>query len=345
MYNQELASKLRSFFKEKKHLVVVQGDNPDADSLASSLAIEEIMHQHGVSTSLYCSVDVSQHLRYLSGWDRVTHSLPTEFDGWILVDCEFMSLIENIKEVGDLEKLKKRPLLIIDHHDSPSDIDFAEVVVNDIQAGATGVVIYEIAKMLEWNITPVAAEMLCVSILADTLGFTSASLDNNSRPVRVLADLIDKGVKLGELNEKRIRQNQINKDTFLYKAKLMQRIEFHFNDRIATVDIPHDEIREFSKDYNPTVVLDDTRMITGLAVTIGFKCYERNGLVIKVTGRIRCGFGYSFARELASLYEDGGGHPFAAGFKITGNDLDLKEIKRSLIQKSIELIQKQDEAV
>jgi nanoRNase/pAp phosphatase (c-di-AMP/oligoRNAs hydrolase) len=118
----------------------------------------------------------------------------------------------------------------------------------------------------------------------------------------------------------------------------MQRVEFHHDNQIATIDIPHDEIKEFSTDYNPTVVLDETRMIEGLAVTIGFKTYERNGDVYKVTGRIRCGYGYSFAADLAAHFKDGGGHPYAAGFKIEGDNLDFAEIKRQAIAKAYELI-------
>ena len=43
MYNEDLKQKLLSYFNDKNHIVVVQGDNPDGDSLASSLAIEQLL--------------------------------------------------------------------------------------------------------------------------------------------------------------------------------------------------------------------------------------------------------------------------------------------------------------
>jgi nanoRNase/pAp phosphatase (c-di-AMP/oligoRNAs hydrolase) len=338
MYNQALKEQVETFLSSNSHIVIVQGDNPDADSLSSSLALEEILGSKGHEVTMFCSIDMGQHMRYLAGWDRVTNELPHHFDAWILVDCEYLRLLDNIAKVGKLETLKNKPLMVIDHHDSPSDIDFAQVLINDPSSGATGEVIYNMAQLCQWEISLHTAEMITVSILSDTLGFNSEFMHGRPRPLRVVADLVERGVKLGELNERRLRQFQITPDIFHYKSELMKRVEFHHDGTIATLDIPHDEIKEFSMDYNPTVVLDETRMIKGLAVTIGFKSYERSGKTYKITGRIRCGFGYHFARELASHFKDGGGHPYAAGFKIEGDDLNLADIKREAIEVAHTLI-------
>jgi bifunctional oligoribonuclease and PAP phosphatase NrnA len=338
MYNEELKTKLAEYFAGKKHIVIVQGDNPDGDSLASSLALDTLLYEQGIDSTMYCSIDVANHLRYLDGWDRCVRDLPSSFDGWILVDCGYLKLLENVQKSGNLAILRSKPLLIVDHHDSPSDMDFADVVVCDPKSGATGQVVYNIASLLEWNISKTVAEYMCVSILADTLGFNSDFLNGNSSPLRVVADLVDKGVNLGELNEKRLKQFQISPEIFRYKAELMQRVQFHMDNRIATIDIPHDEIKEYSMHYNPTVILDDARMVEGLAVAIGFKCYEKSGSIVRITARIRCGFGYAIARDLAQHFPDGGGHIYAAGFKIEGKDLDLQDIKNQTIAKAIELL-------
>lgn len=338
MYNEELKSKLQSFFTDKKSIVIVQGDNPDADSLASSLALEEILGNIGLEPYMYCSIDVANHLRYLKGWDRVSTELPDIFEGWIMVDCEYLKLLDNAKQSGALGKLLKKPLLIFDHHNSPSDIDFAEVVINDHNSGATGQVIYNVCKLMDWEISIEAAEYMTVSILSDTLGFNSAFLNGNSSPLRTVADLVDIGVNLGELNDLRLKQFQISPEIFRYKSDLMKRVEFHYDNTIATIDIPHDEIKEHSMAYNPTVILDDARMVEGLAVGIGFKSYVRDGEVYKITARIRCGFGYKIARDLASHFPDGGGHEYAAGFKIEGRNLNLSDIKKETITKAHELL-------
>jgi recombination protein RecR len=342
MYNENLKNSVEEFLNNKKKVVIVQGDNPDADSLASSLALESILESLGIEAYMYCSIDVAHHLRYLPGWDRVSQELPSQFDGWILVDCEYTRLLDNVQSAGLLPLLKTTPLMVIDHHDSPTDIDFASLIINDPNSGATGEVIFNIARLCGWEVTKQSAEFLTVSILADTLGFTSEFLNGRSGPLHTVAELVDRGVSLSELNERRIKQFQITPDIFRYKAELMQRVQFHHDNTIATIDIPHDEIKEYSMDYNPTIVLDETRMIEGLAVTIGFKSYERNGSIYRITGRVRCGFGYRIARDLASHFKDGGGHIYAAGFKIAGDNLNLEEIKREAIQKAYELIKEAD---
>lgn len=338
MYNEQLRDQLVAYFADKKRVVIVQGDNPDGDSLASSLALETLLGDAGVEVSMHCSIDMPGHLRYLDGWDRVSIDLPSEFDGWIMVDCSYLKLLQNADRSGTLSRLKTKPLLIIDHHDSPSDIDFASVVVSDSRAGATGQVIYDIARLLGWKISLSAAEFMTVSILSDTLGFNSDVLNGNSGPLRVVADLVDMGVNLAELNDRRLQQFQISPEIFAYKSDLMKRVEFHYDNQIATIDIPHDEIKEYSMEYNPTVILDEARMIRGLAVGIGFKIYQRSGKTIRVTGRIRCGFGRKFARQLAETFPDGGGHVYAAGFKVEGDDLNFDEIKQKIVTRAIELI-------
>jgi bifunctional oligoribonuclease and PAP phosphatase NrnA len=338
MYSEELRSRLASFLSDKKHIVIVQGDNPDGDSLSSALATEGILHNLGINTTLLCSIDVPEYLKHLEGWSRVTNQLPTVFDAWILVDCHYTRLLDNYAKDDTLNRLKSKPLIIIDHHDSESDLDYAEIDINDIDAVATGEVLYRLIELMNWGITRELGEYLASSILSDTLGLTSVALNNRPGPIHIIANLVKHGVSLSELSERRSARLKITPDIFAYKGELIRRVQFHFGGKIATLEIPHDEIKEFSMEYNPTVVLDEARNIEGLAVMIGFKSYERNGRVFRITGRIRCSNNYMIARDLAESFEDGGGHVYAAGFKVEGDNLNLEEIKQKAIQKSIELI-------
>ena len=338
MYNEDLKQKLLSYFSGKNHIVVVQGDNPDGDSLASSLAMEQLLHEQGVESTMLCSIDVPEYLKHMEGWSRVVNQLPRAFDGWILVDCEYMRLLDNYTKDDTLSRLKTKPLLVIDHHNSPTDIDFAELIVNDVNGVATGQVIYHLAELLGWAVSKQTGELLVTSIMSDTLGLTSVALNNRPSPLRIIADLVEKGVSLSELNERRLARLKITPEIFTYKGELISRVEFHHNGSVATLDIPHDEIKEYSMEYNPTVVLDEARYIEGLAVMIGFKSYQRNGKVFRITGRIRCTNGYAIARDLAASFADGGGHAYAAGFKIEGQDLDLSDIKKQTIAKAHELL-------
>ena len=67
-------------------IAIIQAENPDGDSLGSSLALEEILGAMGKQVSLHCPVDIPKYLRYLPGWDRVEPELDTQADLIIIVD-------------------------------------------------------------------------------------------------------------------------------------------------------------------------------------------------------------------------------------------------------------------
>src|SRR5690606_41684769 len=72
--------------RRSSDLLIIQADNPDADSLASALALESILHEMGKEPLLYCGIDMPEYLKYLPGWDRVEREVPSQFDASIIVD-------------------------------------------------------------------------------------------------------------------------------------------------------------------------------------------------------------------------------------------------------------------
>ena len=96
---------------DAKHIVVVQADNPDADSLGSALALENILGESGKQVSLYCGVDIPTYLRHLSGWDRVTRELPASFDAVIVVDVGNEILLEQLDLTKQKGMLASKPTI------------------------------------------------------------------------------------------------------------------------------------------------------------------------------------------------------------------------------------------
>ena len=74
-------------------IVVVQAENPDGDSIGSSLALEEILSDLGKNVQLHCPVDTPKYLRYIRGWDRITSDFDTNADLAIIVDTNAELLI------------------------------------------------------------------------------------------------------------------------------------------------------------------------------------------------------------------------------------------------------------
>ena len=117
-----------------------------------------------------------------------------------------------------------------------------------------------------------------------------------------------------------------------YKADLIKRIEYHLDGILSTVHIPWDDIREYSDEYNPNVlILEEMRLVEGVEVAIAIKTYPDG----KLTGKIRCASDAPIADKIAG-YFGGGGHPYAAGFRTY--DTSYEETIRELIKITPEIL-------
>ena len=103
-------------FDEIKTVLILQPENPDGDSVASSLALEEILGDLGKEVIIYWYVHVPDYLRYIQGADRITDEFPNNFDATIIVDTVTASLLENTLKGSKLSAVSKNPVLILDHH-------------------------------------------------------------------------------------------------------------------------------------------------------------------------------------------------------------------------------------
>ncbi|MBI4034326.1 DHH family phosphoesterase [Candidatus Saccharibacteria bacterium] len=324
------AGSIAELIRANNHIVVVQADNPDVDSLASSLALEAILSESGKTVTLYCGIDLPSYLSYLNGWDRVVSNLPKQFDIAIIVDTSSDSLLAQLQRTGEKAWLAAKPVIIIDHHGTKPTINFAQVTCNPT-AAATGEVLYELARQLKWPLNQSAKEMVAMAILSDSLGLMSES--TSARTIQIIAELVAGGISLPKLDNARRQTLRRDPELIHYKGQLLQRVEFHDQNRIAVLSIPWEEIERYSPLYNPPMlVLDDMRLGLGTDLAIVFKHYKDG----KLTAKIRANFGKPIADKLAESF-GGGGHPLAAGFKLEGK-VDAEQIKADVIKSAGQLL-------
>jgi phosphoesterase RecJ-like protein len=313
-----------------KNIVILQADNPDGDSLGSSLALEAIFNEMGKNVIMVCAVDMPAHLRYLSGWDRVVKEIPSQFDATFIVDTSTETLFESAQKSRGFEWVKTKPVVVLDHHTESSGLPFATVAYNE-PVVATSELIHNIAVEQNWPLPVDACEMMAISIMSDSLGLTTSSTTPDS--FRVMGDLVERGVDLAKLDAARRELMKKEPKLIPYKGTLLQRVTFDGGGRIASIVIPWKEIEEYSPIYNPTMlVIDDMRMTVGVEIAIGYKVYADG----KITGKIRCNYGYAIANDLAVQF-GGGGHPYAAGFKIL-DKTPLEDIKNAVNKAAILLL-------
>ena len=310
---------IKSLIDRSTNILILQADNPDADSLASSLALEQILSDLGKNTYMYCSIEMPKYLRYLNGWDRVSTDFPSHFDVSILVDCSAESLLDNLKNNQVYSSIMKKPLIILDHHITEATLTSEYSCV--IQTVSSGELIYELSKEFNWGLNHNAKNQILSSIMSDSLGLTTES--TTYRSIEIVAELVKDGVSIPEIEEKRRELMKKSPRLLEYKAKLIERINYSEDGRIAYIHIPWEEIETYSNEYNPSMlVIDEMRQVEGVEAVIAFKSYKQG----RLTGKIRANYGHPIADKLAEKF-GGGGHKYASGFKIE----DVSDINAKIV--------------
>jgi nanoRNase/pAp phosphatase (c-di-AMP/oligoRNAs hydrolase) len=153
-----------------------------------------------------------------------------------------------------------------------------------------------------------------------------------SHSIRIIADLVDNGVNLTQLDSQRRESYRKSLELTHYKGQLLQRIETYLDNKLSLVVIPWSEIQKYSPLYNPSMLVqEDMRLIEGNVMSVAIKLYSDG----HITGKVRAAYGHPIAAKLAEHF-GGGGHEYSSGFKTTNYSSD--ELKAEIIKLTSELI-------
>ncbi len=311
-----------------ERIVVVQAENPDGDSLGSSLALEEILGDLGKQVVMHCPVEIPKYLRYFPGWDRVTMEFDAKTDLAIIVDTSADVLLTKVLDTPGVRSFfESHPVLVIDHHATKSTLTFDHTPLFE-EAIATSEVIYRLAKNAGWPINEQAAEHLLGAQLADSLGLSIATVTPES--YRIAAELTELGAHVAAIEDRRREFMKKSPEILKYKGELIQRIEYLLDGKLALVHVPWEDIQAYSDQYNPSVlVLDEMRLVENVQVAVAIKTYPDG----KLTGKLRTNLPVA---DAVAGYFGGGGHVYAAGFRVYESyDTVIKELTTA-VSKALE---------
>ena len=298
----------KQLIADAQKIIVIQAENPDGDSLGSSLALEEILGDLGKEISLYCPVEIPKYMRYIQGWDRVETTFDAKADLAIIVDTSADVLLTKVLETpGVRHFLESHPTLVIDHHATQSTLSFEHTPLFVETAASTSEVIYDLAVDAGWTINPQAAENMLVALLSDTLGLTTQNVTANS--YLVASKLTELDASVSAIEGRRREFMKKSPEILAYKGELIGRIEYLLDGKLAVVHIPWEDIQKYSDQYNPSVlVLDEMRLVEGVELGVAIKTYPDG----KITGKLRANI--PIAEQVAGFF-GGGGHAYASGFR------------------------------
>ncbi|MBR2587111.1 DHH family phosphoesterase [Candidatus Saccharibacteria bacterium] len=312
------------FLSDKSKLCIIQAENPDGDSLGSSIALDYLISENfeGKDVSLYCPIDIPKYLRYFPDWSRVTDEFDWRADGYIIVDTASTVLLSKLLDDPAIKnKLFEKPVLVLDHHETEDDLVFPhKSIIEPLPACCD--LIYKIIEDQNLKITKDIAKNLIYGILSDTLGLTSTSTSPDT--FRHIATLLEAGsLNIADLEEARREFMKKSPRILDYKADLIKRVDYSLDGTLATVHIPWEDIEAYSDEYNPNVlILEELRLVEGVKVAVAVKTYPDG----KITGKIRTSV--PVAEQIAGYY-GGGGHPYAAGFRTY--DLSYEDCLKDLV--------------
>lgn len=162
---------------------------PDPDAVGSMLGLVHILRSLGKEVVVYNRDPIPDSVSFLPGASEVVSVLPRglKYDATFITDTAARSLLPTQFPPRDVTG----PIVIVDHHLAHDD--FGDVIVRDVNACATGVVVMQLSEALGVKQLPKdAAAPLYAAIVADTGGFRYPN--TTAETLRQAASLLDLGV-------------------------------------------------------------------------------------------------------------------------------------------------------
>ena len=306
--------KIAEIIKDNDRFAVTAHIGPEADAIGAQLGVKYILDFFGKETTPVLHDPVPDNLRFLPMANAIIPPdklNPDEIDAWFVVDCG------QLNRVGDplMNMIEPHPLVVnIDHH--KGNPEFGNVNWVKITASTT-VLIYELANLLDVEITPDFATTLYSGIIADTDSFRNSNTGYDV--VQVAADLLKLGADAREITVNLYEKRTPGEAKLLGYSLLNSQLE----DGIIWISLPQSVFKETGALESETERLtEELRATDGIKAAVMFK--EMPSGNIKVSLRSKTDLDVS----LVAKQFGGGGHAMASGCLIPGN---LYEVESDVI--------------
>ena len=309
--------------KESKNILLVSHINPDGDTLGSMCGMYHLIKDNykkkcemvivSKLPSVYEFIPEINKAKSIESID-----LSRVYDLVINLDVASIDRCSDAKIL--FEKSKKT--FNIDHHETNDA--YADVNIIYPKASATGEVLYEICKKLNWEVSRDCAICLYTAILTDTGGFR---FSNTSQKTMIYAgELLSYGVEPSDIFQKCYESQ--SKDMVLFQSYCVNKAKFEDDNKIAYTEVYKKDLEKFN--YNGDDFTDGlTEKLRAIKTTeVAFVVKELNSTTSKLSMRSR-------SKDIAKVCAvfGGGGHKLAAGAVIKANvknsvKMVLEELRR-----------------
>jgi phosphoesterase RecJ-like protein len=295
--------------------------NADGDGCGSESALARMLAAQGLEPHIVNPTPWPEMFEFLLGDDVVDRTAKGSkalrgIDLFIVLD------ISDVKRLGILTESVRAltvPKLVIDHH-LPSDDPAGTDAVSDTTACATAELVYDLAAVLGWEITPAIARSLYTGMLTDTGGFRFSN--TTPRCLAVAAQLLACGVDPEDMYTRIYASAPAGRVRLM--ADVLSTLQLDESIGLSWLSMEAGSLEKHGvKSEDLDGIVEHARSIAGTRMALFFRDLGHGK--VKVSFRSTGGTDVNaFAKQFG-----GGGHAKASGALIVGG---LSEVRDQVVE-------------
>ena len=277
---------------------------PDGDALGSGLALTLALKNLGKTAHMCCEDTPPEKFSYIPEMQLVNTSVPEgEYDTFVSVDCA------DVNRLGVFSKRFskfKKTTLNIDHH--VSNTAYAALNFVDV-CPASCEIMTRIFRTAGWEINEQIANLLMLGLITDSGNFTHQ--DVTAQTFENAAYLRANGADVNAINYQMFTRQP--KERALLYGRVMNKIRFALDDKLAFIVIPAKDMEECGADKSLTEgFVDFPLTIDGVEVSVSLMEFKKEQYKASLRSK-----GKVNVNAVAAAF-GGGGHVLASGCMLFG---------------------------
>ena len=299
-----------------QHVVLTTHVNADGDGVGSEIGLWYLLRARGVSVTIANPTRIPERFNFLipEGADASAHAVR---------EIEHADIVASL-DIGDISRLgglatvineRQPPFVCIDHHVGPVKLPPGPCLIAP-EATATAELVFDLANVVGWPLTPEVAQALYVGLLTDTGGFRFSN--TTARALRVAAALLERGVDPESIYAAVYASAPEGRVRLL--AEVLQTLVVEQEFGLAWVSVPADALRRHEATADDLDgIVEFPRSIAGVKMALLFRHIG--------SGRIKVSFRSMGEVDVAALATQfvGGGYHRAAGASLAGTMAEVED--------------------
>jgi bifunctional oligoribonuclease and PAP phosphatase NrnA len=299
---------------------------PDGDCIGSQLGLALALRDQGKQVVCWNEDRIPEKLAFLD-----TEKLMRQPSGGQAFDCVIAIDSASFERLGEVSRCiqDRRVLINIDHH--ASNTRYGDINWISAREPSSGELAFRLLKAAGWLISPPIADCLFTAVSTDTGSFQYPT----TRPstYHVAAELVQRGANLAKIC------NEVYQSFPLSRVRLLKHVYNHFRmthqNQIAWFWLKQaDFARSGAERADSEGLIDHVRAIDPVMVACVFEELEPE--MTRVSFRSKSE--RVNVSDIAALF-GGGGHPAAAGARISGKPLAVQRRVIAAVKKALNAAQ------